>query len=117
MTLTQVDGLYSLIYQTNTKFEVQKLEHEVRAPLYGSLALGRRFNDKWEVTQTSAYNILVAAKAPAVSIHYLNLEKRYKGEAAYEKDLLKVTAGASLPEKSVEDDVRETYTVDISKQF
>ena len=97
ITATQEQGLYEVMYQTKTNFEKDKMEHQFKAPIAGELALGRRYNDSFEVIQTSAFNILVDKRAPIVNIHYMNLDDKYAAELRVTKNRHEFGANAELP--------------------
>lgn len=122
VTMTQEQGLYQIMYQTKANFEKDKVEHQVKAPISGELALGRRYNDNFEVIQTSAFNVLVDKRAPAVNIHYLNLEDRYTADLKASKNRHEFGAGVELPtgwksEDKLGKNVGEKYKADYKFTF
>ena len=80
--LHQDEGYYTLVYQTKTTGERIAQEHRFKIPIYRQMNIGRRFNDKWQVIETNASNILIDKQLPIVSVHQMHLEQRYKVEAA-----------------------------------
>lgn len=80
LVVSQDQDYYQFAYQANTRGKKLTAEHGVRVPVAGEMAIGRRFDDQFELIQTSAYNVLMDKRAPAVNLHYLHQEKRYKGD-------------------------------------
>lgn len=78
--LVQEDGYYNMSYRTATNGKRLSVEHNFRIPVAGTVEIGRRFDDKWDVLETSAYNILYAKNAPLLSVHYLPVEDRLKAD-------------------------------------
>ncbi len=81
--LTQEEGLYNMAYRTELTGKKISVEHAFTVPVAGTVALGRRFNDNWDVIQTSAYNVLYDKRLPLLSVHYMNIEQRYKADLSY----------------------------------
>ena len=96
-TMSQEQGLYSLMYQTKANFEKDKMEHQFKVPVAGELAFGRRYNDNFEVIQTSAFSVLVDRRAPIVNIHYMNVEDRYAADMKIAKKGHEIGANVDLP--------------------
>jgi hypothetical protein len=71
-----------MTYRTKMDGDRLSLEHAFKVPLAGTVALGRRFTDSWEVIETSAYNILYDKRLPLLSVHHMNIEQRYKADLA-----------------------------------
>jgi hypothetical protein len=119
--LSQSENFYSLTYRT--KLSGEKLEelHDFRVPVAGTVALGRRFNDQWDVVSTSAYNILYDKRLPLVSIHYLNIEERYKGTMGVELDKsssLALTAQGETKSETVKKEARnKQFGLEYNKTF
>jgi hypothetical protein len=80
--VSQEEDLYKMTYRTKMDGERISLEHEFKMPVAGTIALGRRFTDSWDVIQTSAYNILYDKRLPLLSVHQMNIEQRYKADLA-----------------------------------
>lgn len=84
--LAQEDGLFNLVYRTKANGQRVSQEETVTLPLVGNTSIGRRFSDKWEAIQTSAYNILFDKRMPLVSVHYMHIEERFKGDISKQLD-------------------------------
>jgi hypothetical protein len=120
LELAQEEGLYHLVYRTKSTGEKINGEHTFRVPIYGQFALGRRFDDNWHVYQTSAYNILVDKQAPVVSVHYMNMEQRYKADMGYDFSGHKIGVsgkGKATGKVAKEADRPESYSINYGKQF
>ena len=98
-------------------------EQTFNIPVAGTLALGRRFSDNWQVVQTSAYNVLFDKRMPLVSVHYMHVEERYKGDIAKQIDAStriaisgKARATGKVLEKG-EGDRPEQYSLEYLKTF
>lgn len=118
--LTQEDGYYNMAYRTELTGKRVSVEHALRIPVTGTVALGRRFNDSWDVVQTSAYNILYDKRLPLLSVHYMNIEERYKGDLSYNFKGNIVGVGARGTAKGVvaaEGDRPENYTVNYTRNL
>lgn len=119
-TIAQEEGYYTMTYvATGAKGAAV---HDIKIPVAGELAVGRRFNDKFDVIQSSAYNVLVDKRAPIVSVHYLHVEDRFKSEIVSEKPGRRVSLEASKQRKKVDQstlpaDQRDNYVVKYSKEF
>ena len=116
----QEEGYYTMTYTTAGAQGVA--QHDVRIPIAGELAVGRRFNDKFDVVQSSIFNVLVDKRAPIVSVHYLHLEERFKSEIVSEKPGRRVSLETSHQAKkkdpaSIPADQRDSYSVKYSKDL
>lgn len=122
-TLTQEQGLYQLDMQTSSTFSKQGVTHQFSVPIVGTLSLGRRYNDKMEVISTSANNILINPHAPQLSVHYLEMEKRYLAESSYQAQSYTVGVSASrkdgsAPDKGAKKEKnKDQYQVKFSKEI
>ena len=81
--VTQEQGYYNMAYRTELSGKRINVEHSFVAPVAGTVALGRRFNDNWDAIQTSAYNVLYDKRLPLLSVHFMNIEQRYKSDLSY----------------------------------
>jgi hypothetical protein len=118
--IDQVEGLYQLDYYTKPDGEKITAEHTVKVPVAGTVELGRRFNDNFEVVQTSAYNILYDKRLPLVSIHYMNIEERYSGSVGKKFDGHAVSVAVRGKAKGVVADEAtrpETYSLKYTTRF
>lgn len=97
LTMAQEQGFYELTYQTKNNFEKDKIEHQLKMPIVGELALARRYNETYSVVQTSAYNVLVDRRAPTLNLHYINADSHYAAELRVNKDRHAFGANADLP--------------------
>src|SRR5690606_23849226 len=98
-----------------------------KVPVVGTLEVGRRFDDKFHVIQTSAYNILVDKRMPLVSVHYMNMEQRLVGSfaAVYDGHTLELsgssqgsgTAPTGLSKSKRIKYMSERYGLKYSKKF
>jgi len=117
--IAQEEGYYTLTYTTAGSKGVA--QHEVKIPVAGELAVGRRFDDKFEVVQSSVFNVLVDKRAPILSVHYLHLEDRIKSEMVAEAPGRKISVETSRKVKKdpAADPAsqRDTYTVNYTKDF
>lgn len=119
LDLSQEQGYYTLIYRTKPSGERLSEEHQFMAPI-GDMKVGRRFNDKFEVIQTSAYNILIDKRLPLISIHQMHIEERYTADCTYVIDghSIGVTARAEAKGKVTDEATRpEGYTLNYGKSF
>lgn len=120
LDLTQEDGFYNFAYRTELSGKKVSVEHAFTVPVAGTVALGRRFNDNWDVIQTSAYNVLYDKRLPLLSVHYMNIEQRYKADASYNFKGHVVGVGArGKAEGKVEKetDRPEAYSVNYTKDI
>jgi hypothetical protein len=118
--LLQEEGLYNLTYRTKTTGERVSVEHAVTAPVAGTVALGRRFSDNWDVVQTSVYNVLYDKRLPLLSVHHMHVEERYKADVT--KAIGKHTVGIAARGKAhgpvpVAGEEPENYAVTYSTDF
>lgn len=81
--VAQEENFYILTYKTKATGERISEEHQVRIPMVGEMAIGRRFNDRWDALQSSLFNVLVDQRLPSVNLHVLHLEQRMRAEAGY----------------------------------
>jgi hypothetical protein len=84
--MTQEDGLYQLEYRTKSDGTKIDAHHNFKLPIAGTMKLGRRFDDNWHILSTSAYDILVDKRAPLLSVHYMHMDQRLKGEIKHKLD-------------------------------
>ncbi len=120
LDVTQVDGFYNMAYKTKLNGKRVSVEHSFTAPVAGTVALGRRFTDNWDVVETSAYNILYDKRLPMLSVHYMNIEQRYKSDLAYNfsGNVVGVTArGKALGPVAAVADGPENYSVNVTRNF
>lgn len=78
--LLQDEDYYKLSYSATPQGKQVGMEHQFKIPVSGTLALGRRFNDKFQVVETSAYNVLVDKRLPGLSLHQMHIEQRYSAD-------------------------------------
>jgi hypothetical protein len=124
-SMKQSQDYWLLQYKTKTDGTKIEAFHTFKVPIYGTLKVGRRFDDNWNVISTSAYDILIDKRAPIVSIHYMNLEERFKGtldHAIDTKTSVNLTAQglAATPIKNDTADRKwtpEKYTAGFTKKF
>src|SRR5690606_31869305 len=57
--IRQIEDYYILTHITDSKGKKQSEEHTFKVPIVGTLEVGRRFDEEFQVIQTSAYNILI----------------------------------------------------------
>jgi hypothetical protein len=119
--LYQEEGYYTLVYKSKSTGERLSQEHQLKLPLYGDLAVGRRFNDKWEAIETTAYNVLIDKNLPIVSLHHMHIEERYRVNAAHRIGPHKIGVehqSVALNEEVVkEKDRLESYAVKYEREF
>lgn len=80
--VSQEEGYYTLVQQVKSTGARVGQEHRFKFPIYADTNVGRRFNDKWQAIETSAYNILVDKNLPIISLHQMHIEQRYRVEAS-----------------------------------
>ena len=78
--LSQEDGYYTLSYRTSGKGKKIGAEHVIKAPIVGTLKMGRRFDDHLRLLETSAYEILCAPHLPSLNVHQMHIERRYTAD-------------------------------------
>jgi hypothetical protein len=120
IVLNQTEGYYQLVYDTQENFKPAASTHQVNIPLVGELKVGRRFNDKMEVLETSAYNILIDKNLPAVNVVYFNQEDRYEGSLSASARSANVKVKANVPrnkDKARSDRNTENYQVEYNYKF
>jgi hypothetical protein len=78
--LSQEDGYYSLSYRTSGKGKKIGAEHVIKAPIVGTLKIGRRFDDRLRLLETSAYEILCAPHLPSLNVHQMHIERRFTAD-------------------------------------
>lgn len=119
----QEEDLVTLTYRMKPNGKKINQEQNFVLPIAGTLAVGRRFSDNWHVVETSAYNVLFDKNMPLVSVHYMHIEQRYKGEIAKEIDAntkVAVTGrakGTGGVMADGEGERPEKYTLEFTKTF
>jgi hypothetical protein len=117
----QEEGYYTLTYKSKSTGERLGQEHQVKVPLYGDLAVGRRFNDKWDAIETAAYNVLIDKNLPIVSLHHMHIEERYRVNAAHRIGPHRIGVehqSVAMNEDVVkEKDRRESYAMKYERDF
>jgi hypothetical protein len=81
--LIQDDDFYRFTYRTTMQGHKIGMEHAFKQPVVGTVAVGRRFTDHFDVIETSAYNILYDKRLPMLSVHQMAIEKRYKADLSH----------------------------------
>lgn len=81
--INQVDGMYKHIARFDQHGKAINGEHAFQVPVAGTMQYGRRFNDKWELIETSALNILFDKSLPSVSVHHLHLAQRISADISH----------------------------------
>lgn len=121
LDLAQEDGLYSMAYRTKTNGERISVEHMFKLPIAGTIELGRRFSDNFDVVQTSIYNILYDKRMPLLSVHYMDVQQRYMADLTKTFGSHSVGVAARGKAKNTEglksDEVNENYTINYTNQF
>lgn len=118
--LSQVEGFYSMIHTTKFKGEKLSTEHLFRTPVAGTIEVGRRFSDNFEVLQTSAYNILYDKRMPLLSVHYLNVQERYSADLGKKVGGANISLTARTEAKGKvdkEEDRPRNYSLNVTKSF
>jgi len=80
--LTQEDGYYNLTYRTNGQGNRIGVEHTLKAPVAGTIKVGRRFDDHYRLLETSAYELLYSPDRPSLNVHQMHIEQRYTADLA-----------------------------------
>jgi hypothetical protein len=83
LELIQDEDFYRFTYRTTMQGKKLGMEHTFKTPVAGTVELGRRFTDHFDVIETSAYNILYDKRLPMLSVHQMAIEKRYKAELGH----------------------------------
>ena len=120
LSLSQTEGYYNMTHRTEFGGKKVSTEHLFRTPVAGSIEVGRRFSDNWDVLQTSAYNILYDKRMPLLSVHYLNVEQRYSADLGTNIGNTSISVSARNEAKGpikVEADRPESYSVNVTKSF
>jgi hypothetical protein len=112
----QAEDYYNLIYRTKADGAKINAEHEFKIPIVGTAAVGRRFDDRFHVIQTSAYDILVDTRLPLVSVHYMNMEQRYKGDIGFAFGEGK-RKKLSVSGRGYAANSKESYALDYTEEF
>lgn len=118
--LAQSEGFYNLIHKSEFSGKKLSTEHLFRTPVAGTVELGRRFSDNWDVLQTSAYNILYDKRMPLLSVHYLNIEQRYAADLGTNVGGAAVSVSARTEAQgtvAAEADRPRQYSVNVTKSF
>lgn len=118
--IAQEEELYKLTYRTQMDGEKLSVEHEFKVPVAGTVALGRRFTDSWDVIETTAYNILYDKRLPMLSVHQMNIEQRYKADLAktYGNHTIAVEMrGEAKGEVTDEADRARAYSLNYTNKF
>jgi hypothetical protein len=119
-SLSQTEGFYNLTHKSEFGGKSVSTEHLFRTPVAGTIEIGRRFSDKWDVLQTSAYNILYDKRMPLLSVHHLNIEQRYSADLGTKIGDTDVSISARNKAKGTvkkETDRPESYSVNVTKSF
>jgi len=120
LSLSQTEGFYNMTHRAEFDGKKVSTEHLFRTPVAGTVEVGRRFSDNWDVLQTSAYNILYDKRMPLVSVHYLNIEQRYSADLGTTVGNTNVSISARDKAKGVvasEADRPESYSINVTKSF
>lgn len=118
--LGQSEGFYNLVHKADFKGKKISEEHLFRVPVAGTVELGRRFADNWDVMQTSAYNILYDKRMPLLSVHYLNIEQRYSADLGTKVSDATVSVSARTEAKgkvAKPEEKLRSYSVNVTKSF
>lgn len=119
--LAQEDGLYAMAYRTKTNGERLSVEHMFKLPVAGTVEIGRRFSDNFDVVQTSVYNILYDKRLPLLSVHYMNVQDRYMADLSktFGKHSVGVTArGEAKNTKDLKaEEIPEAYSLTYTNLF
>ncbi len=119
-SLSQTEGFYNMSHRAEFGGKKISTEHLFRTPVAGTIEVGRRFSDNWDVLQTSAYNILYDKRMPLLSVHYLNIEQRYAADVGTTVGGTSVSVTARNKAKGVVDaeaNRPESYSVNVTKSF
>jgi hypothetical protein len=118
-SLSQAEGFYNLSHKAEFGGKAVSTEHLFRTPVAGTIEIGRRFSDKWDVLQTSAYNILYDKRMPLLSVHHLNVEQRYSADLGTTVANTEISVSARNKAKGTvkEADRPESYSVNVTKSF
>lgn len=103
--IEQEQGYYQLTYETGSDPKLWHGEHTFRLPLYNGMHIGRRFDDRFELLETGAYNIVVDKHFPVMSIHYLHVQDQLGTDLSYtlsKDDSLTFSARSSANEKETD---------------
>ena len=118
--LQQEEGYYTLLYKTKSSGERISEEHQLRVPLVGEAAIGRRFDDRFHAIETALYNVLVDKNLPVVSVHQMHIEERYRVHAEHSIgphglgfDYKSQTKALAVKDK----DKPESYSVSYNRTF
>lgn len=122
ITVTQEQGLYEYMTRTPSAEKAQYSEHRFKVPVVGTFSIGRRYNDKMEVISTSAHNVLLTKRLPAVSIHYYDQTEQVVTDLRHEEDNLAITAlartDAKVPDsKKKQRKNQRGYELGVTKRF
>lgn len=120
LDLGQSEGFYNMVHRADFKGKKLSEEHLFRVPVAGTVELGRRFSDNWDVMQTSAYNILYDKRLPLLSVHYLNIEQRYSADLGTKIADATVSVSARTEAKGTvakPEEKPRSYSVNVTKTF
>lgn len=69
-SMTQVEGLYRLVYVNERAGEKTSTSHEFNLPVYGTLKLSRLYNEHFEAEQTAIRGILLSKSLPVFNMYF-----------------------------------------------
>lgn len=122
MVIAQDQDFYQYVYQSDVKGRKLSEDHAVKVPVAGAMTVGRRYNDQFEAYETSLCNILVDKRAPSLNVHYLDLQKKYKGDMRVAYNGHQVGMAVEMvpgwrPGDAVLENPGEKYSVDYMVRF
>jgi len=78
--LSQEDGYYKLTYRTSGQGNRIGAEHTLKAPIAGTIMVGRRFDAQYRLLETAAYELLYVPDLPSLNVHQMHIEQRYTAD-------------------------------------
>jgi hypothetical protein len=83
VNLNQIENYYTMTYLTTPTLAKDGISHTIRLPLFGTLALQRKFDEKGKPTETHVTGILVKNDLPAVSVGCNHAAGNFKTEVIH----------------------------------
>jgi hypothetical protein len=80
LTLAQADGLITTHVIAGGAASRKTLATEMKAPIYGEMSVGRKFDYRMQPTETSAQNILGDSDLARVNLLYAHTSNKLRGE-------------------------------------
>jgi hypothetical protein len=122
VNLNQIENYYTLTYLTTPSLTKEGISHTIRLPLFGTMALQRKFDEKGKPVETHLTGILVKNDLPAVSVGCNHAAGNFKTEVIHSgsKGNIKVVSEAPKGCPVTEPQLRhngEKYSLEYTVNF